>query len=86
MTSGLKSKGATAKTASGSKKTEDDLSTGMKALAVEPIKVKSKNLDVLAEYRKSKEKRAASFVVIGMACIPVYGHAESSADFFFSSS
>jgi elongation factor 1 alpha-like protein len=38
----------------------------MKQLTVEPIKVKSKNLDVVAEYQKSKQKKAANFVVIGM--------------------
>jgi elongation factor 1 alpha-like protein len=31
----------------------------------EPVKVKSKNLDVLAEYKKAKRKNAANFVVIG---------------------
>lgn len=38
----------------------------MKALSVEePVKVKSKNLNVLAEYEKSRQKKAANFVVIG---------------------
>lgn len=52
---------------SGDKKkaNQEDLSGGMKALTVEPVKVKSKNLDVLAEYNKSKQKKAANFVVIG---------------------
>jgi hypothetical protein len=31
----------------------------------EPAKVQSKNLDVLAEYRKVTRKNAANFVVIG---------------------
>lgn len=31
----------------------------------EKINVKSKNLDVLSEYRKSKRKNAMNFVVIG---------------------
>ncbi|EEA28229.1 hypothetical protein EYB25_000829 [Talaromyces marneffei] len=62
---GLKSKQATAKATGGDKKAQDDLSGGMKQLTVEPIKVKSKNLDVLAEYQKSRQKKAANFVVIG---------------------
>jgi elongation factor 1 alpha-like protein len=38
----------------------------MKALGVEePVKVKSKNLNVLAEYEKSRQKKTANFVVIG---------------------
>ena len=38
----------------------------MKNLNVEEkVNVKGKNLDVLAEYKKSKRKRAANFVVIG---------------------
>jgi elongation factor 1 alpha-like protein len=62
--SGLKSKQQAGAKASG-KKAQDDLSGGIKALTVEPVKVKSKNLDVLAEYKKSKQKKAANFVVIG---------------------
>lgn len=43
-----------------------DLAGGMNNLSVEEkVNVKSKNLDVLAEYRKSKRKNAANFVVIG---------------------
>ncbi len=34
----------------------------------EATKVKSKNLDVIREYQRSKPKNAANFVVIGM-CI-----------------
>jgi elongation factor 1 alpha-like protein len=42
----------------------------MKALTVEePVKVKSKNLNVLAEYEKSNQKKAANFVVIGKTMI-----------------
>lgn len=42
----------------------------MKALTVEePVKVKSKNLNVLAEYEKSRQKKAANFVVIGKAIV-----------------
>lgn len=38
----------------------------MKDLSLtEPTKIKRKNLDVLAEYRKVKWKNAANFVVIG---------------------
>lgn len=38
----------------------------MKDLAVEEkVSVKSKNLDVLAEYNKSTRKKSANFVVIG---------------------
>jgi elongation factor 1 alpha-like protein len=65
MPPGLKSKQATAKTG-GDKKTQGDLTGSMKSLSVEePVKVKSKNLDVLAEYKKSQHKNAANFVVIG---------------------
>ncbi|KAL1970010.1 hypothetical protein VTN77DRAFT_6415 [Rasamsonia byssochlamydoides] len=62
---GLKSKQATPK-ATGEKKPQAELAEGVKALSVEePAKVKSKNLDVLAEYRKLQQKKAANFVVIG---------------------
>jgi elongation factor 1 alpha-like protein len=76
--SGLKSKQATAKSA-GQKKPQADLAEGLKALSVEEtVKVKSKNLDVLAEYKKSQQKKAANFVVIGMldaiVSIPSTGH------------
>lgn len=38
----------------------------MKNLTVEEkVNVKGKNLDVLSEYKKSKRKNAANFVVIG---------------------
>jgi len=42
----------------------------MKAMTVEEqVNVKSKNLDVVAEYKKSKRKNAANFVVIGMTTL-----------------
>lgn len=50
----------------------------MKQLAVDPIKVKSKNLDVVAEYQKSKQKKAANFVVIGMIDIDIRSLVASS--------
>ncbi|EED23350.1 translation elongation factor EF-1 subunit, putative [Talaromyces stipitatus ATCC 10500] len=62
---GLKAKQTVAKASGHDNKMQDDLSSGMKTLTVEPVKVKSKNLDVLAEYQKSKQKKAANFVVIG---------------------
>ncbi|GAD96109.1 elongation factor Tu GTP binding domain protein [Paecilomyces variotii No. 5] len=62
---GLKAKQGASKPA-GDKKKQAELAAGMKALAVEePVNVKSKNLDVLAEYKKSQAKKAANFVVIG---------------------
>lgn len=39
----------------------------MQQLSVEPVKVKSKNLNVLEEHRKAKRKKAANFVVIGLS-------------------
>jgi elongation factor 1 alpha-like protein len=45
-----------------------DLSNGVAKMSIqEPAKVKSKNLDVAAEYKKNKRKNAANFVVIGMS-------------------
>lgn len=42
----------------------------MKDLSVEEkVIVKSKNLDVLAEYKRSKRKKSANFVVIGRSII-----------------
>ena len=41
---------------------------GVKSMSVDDIpKAKSKNLNVLAEFRKSRPKNAANFVVIGRA-------------------
>jgi hypothetical protein len=43
------------------------LAENVKGLSVqESVKVRSKNLDVLAEYEKSQRKKAANFVVIGL--------------------
>jgi elongation factor 1 alpha-like protein len=43
----------------------------LKDLSVEEkVTVKSKNLDVLEEYNKSKRKKSANFVVIGRCCLP----------------
>jgi hypothetical protein len=41
--------------------------TAVKELTLEPAKFKSKNLDVVAEYKKKNRKNAANFVVIGMS-------------------
>ncbi|KAJ5773320.1 Translation elongation/initiation factor/Ribosomal beta-barrel [Penicillium paradoxum] len=61
---GLKPKSAASK--SSGKKAQSDLAGGMKDLSVEEkVTVKSKNLDVLSEYKKSTRKRSANFVVIG---------------------
>lgn len=51
-----------------------DPAAGVKQLSVqETAKVKSKNIDVLAEYRKAKRKNSANFVVIGMdAIVPTF--------------
>lgn len=35
--------------------------------------VKRKNLDVLAEYNKSKRKKSANFVVIGRSSLDITG-------------
>jgi len=42
------------------------LSESIEKLIVDEPKVKSKNLDVGAEFAKSNAKRMASFVVVGM--------------------
>ncbi|KAL4887153.1 hypothetical protein BJY04DRAFT_177466 [Aspergillus karnatakaensis] len=61
---GFKSKQAASK--SQSDKKEQGLTGDMSNLSVtEKIDVKSKNLDVLSEYKKSKRKNAMNFVVIG---------------------
>jgi len=47
-------------------KSKIDLNNAGCSLSIlEPVKVKSKNLDVMAEYNKFKRKNAANFVVIG---------------------
>ncbi|KAJ5650713.1 Translation elongation/initiation factor/Ribosomal beta-barrel [Penicillium longicatenatum] len=62
---GFKSKTPASK-AGGDKKGQADLAGGMNNLSVEEkVTVKSKNLDVLAEYSKSTRKKSANFVVIG---------------------
>ncbi|CDM34565.1 Yeast eukaryotic release factor [Penicillium roqueforti FM164] len=62
---GMKSKSAASKSAA-VKKGQSDLAGGMKDLSVEDkVTVKSKNLDVISEYKKSTRKRSANFVVIG---------------------
>lgn len=44
----------------------DEAAQGIKNITIEEPKVKRKNLDVLAEFERSKPKNAANFVVIGM--------------------
>ncbi|KAL4970731.1 putative translation elongation factor EF-1 subunit [Aspergillus stella-maris] len=62
---GFKSKQAAAKP-QGDKKGQADLAGGMSNLTVtEKVNVKSKNLDVLSEYKKWNRKNAMNFVVIG---------------------
>ena len=47
-------------------KAKESIISGMENLStVEPETIKSKNLDVLAEYRQVERKNAANFVVIG---------------------
>ncbi|RMJ28544.1 Elongation factor [Aspergillus sp. HF37] len=61
---GFKSKQPSQKPAD--KKNAADLAGGVSNLSVEDkVNVKSKNLDVLSEFKKSKRKKAANFVVIG---------------------
>ncbi|KAJ0426500.1 hypothetical protein BJY00DRAFT_307343 [Aspergillus carlsbadensis] len=62
---GFKSKQPASKL-QGDKKDQASLASDMGNLSViEQVKVKSKNLDVLSEYKKSKRKNAMNFVVIG---------------------
>ncbi|KAF7591812.1 Hsp70 suppressor, GTPase facilitates ribosomal subunit dissociation [Aspergillus hancockii] len=62
---GFKSKQPAAKSA-GDKKKQADLAGSMNDLSVaEKVTVKSKNLDVLSEYQRSKRKNAMNFAVIG---------------------
>ncbi|KAI9376565.1 hypothetical protein BJX61DRAFT_252777 [Aspergillus egyptiacus] len=62
---GFKSKQPASKTP-GDKKDQNGLAGGISNLTVtEKVNVKSKNLDVLAEYKKAKRKKAMNFVVIG---------------------
>jgi elongation factor 1 alpha-like protein len=46
-------------------KAQNELTNGAPKSSIEPITVKSKNIDVIAEYKKIKRKNAANFVVIG---------------------
>ncbi|KAL2861329.1 translation elongation factor EF-1 subunit [Aspergillus pseudodeflectus] len=62
---GFKSKQPASKP-QGDKKDQASLASDMGNLSViEKVNVKSKNLDVLSEYKKSKRKNAMNFVVIG---------------------
>ena len=49
-----------------------DITEGVGGLSIEGQHVKGKNLDVLEEFKKSKPKNAANFVVIGMPLIMSY--------------
>lgn len=50
-----------------SKKPKVDLSNGVNNMSIqEPVKIKSKNIDVITEFAKIKRKNAANFVVIGV--------------------
>lgn len=52
--------------ASSTDKAINGLTNGVSKVAVDDTpRVKSKNLDVLAEFEKAKKKNAANFVVIG---------------------
>ena len=47
-------------------KKDANLSDGISRLAIQEIpRIKSKNLDVITEYKKVKRRNAANFVVIG---------------------
>ena len=54
--------------------TSKDVAQGVKGLIIEDQKPKGKNLDVLAEFKKSKPKNAANFVVIGNSMYTPYMH------------
>ena len=61
----MKSKQPASKS-TGDKKPQGDLAGGMSNLTVEEkVNIKSKNLDVLSEYRNSTRKNAMNFAVIG---------------------
>ena len=48
----------------------DQIASGVEAMKINHIpRATSKNLDVLAEFEKTKAKNAANFVVIGMRAI-----------------
>ncbi|CAL5870486.1 uncharacterized protein PFLUO_LOCUS4723 [Penicillium psychrofluorescens] len=62
---GFKSKPSASKNGD-KKKAQGELAGGLSNLSVEEkVTVKSKNLDVLEEYKKSTRKKSANFVVIG---------------------
>ena len=47
---------------------QSEISNGVADISIkDTAKVKSKNLDVVAEYKKVKRKNAANFVVIGQS-------------------
>ncbi|RMZ87047.1 hypothetical protein DV736_g5728, partial [Chaetothyriales sp. CBS 134916] len=46
-------------------KASNDLTSSLAQVSIEPVKVKSKNINVVAEYNKTKPKNVANFVVIG---------------------
>jgi elongation factor 1 alpha-like protein len=49
-------------------KKADQIANGVEAMKIDDApRATSKNLDVLAEYKKTKAKNSANFVVIGMA-------------------
>lgn len=66
---------ANAKGSKGSSKTKGEKKAAQIADGVEAMRLdntpksRSKNLDVLAEFEKTKSKNAANFVVIGMRCL-----------------
>jgi elongation factor 1 alpha-like protein len=54
------------------------VTAGVKALAVSDVPLpKSKNLNVIEEYEKSKPKKHASFVVVGMSFTNRLMHTQS---------
>lgn len=47
-------------------KSKSALANGVQTMSIQDVpKVKSKNIDVISEYKKVKRKNAANFVVIG---------------------
>ena len=67
MVAGGKGVNSTSKAAK-SDKNVSQIANGMGSMSVEDSsRARSKNLDVVAEFEKSKNKNAASFVVIGRA-------------------
>jgi elongation factor 1 alpha-like protein len=61
------SKGAKTPSKTAAEKKAEQISNGVEAMKVDDTpRATSKNLDVLAEYEKTKNKNALNFVVIGM--------------------